>query len=128
MTTRTTRESRFDTELPQDNLCGVPSWGHGYAWARMTTRAAQEDIWHRRLVAAQFGNWSEGAELVGQERTMSECALHCTCDALRDVHRRMRNTSDDPVLQVRDVVRRNQVNQVVSIRLTCLIPVARGNP
>src|ERR1700746_4222257 len=88
----------------------------------MTAATPQVHVGHRRLLVAKFGDRAERTALVGKKRALTERAANSANDFARDINRRMGNSLENFWLQVRNVIRSNEVDKVIGVRFAGFIP------
>jgi hypothetical protein len=106
---------------------GISSWCHRDTWSGMAARAAEINVGHRGSVFTELGNRAQRAILIGEKRSLSERTSDRADDFARNVDRRMGYTFQDFGLQVGNVLGSNEVNEVISVRLTRLCPGTSAN-
>ena len=93
----------------------------------MTAGTAQVHVRHRRFVLAKLGNRAHRPTLVREKRALAERASNGANDFARDINRRMGDTLQNFWLQVGNVIRGNEIDEVIGVRFACFIPGACRN-
>ena len=88
----------------------------------MTAGTAEVHVRHRRSVLAKLGNRAQRTALVGEERALTERAANCANNFARDINRRMGHPLQNFCLQVGNVIRSNEVDEVIGVQVRALHP------
>src|SRR6266545_8015321 len=119
--------AEIQPQVFQDHLHRISSGRHRHTGTGVTAGTGQVDIRDWSLVLAELGNWAQRTVLIREKRALSERATNCTDDFSRDVDWGMCDALKNFGLQVRNVVSSNEVDKVISVRFSRVVPGTRRN-